>query len=53
MNITLFNNDSSSDDKSKNSNVDKGVNYMVFAFVIKSDLVEENERDEDIEQFDL
>lgn len=52
MNITLTNNELSLDDESENSNHDKGLNDMSFAFVVKIEPVEVNERDEDIEHSD-
>lgn len=40
------------DNANKNSNPNNGVNYIAFASIVKSEPVDVNERDDDVEQFD-
>lgn len=53
MNPILTDNEFSSDDESENSNPNKGVNYMAFTSVVKSEAVEVSETLEDIEQTNI
>lgn len=40
------------DNENKNSNPNNGVNYIAFASIVKSEPVDVNERDDDVDQFD-
>lgn len=53
MNSTFINEESIYDNQSENSNPNETGNYMLSTFVVKSELVYESEKFEDIEQSDF
>lgn len=48
INDTLTDNESSIEDKNENFNSDEGLNYITFTSIVKSELGEENEKNEDL-----
>lgn len=52
MNITLTEDESSSDDQNENSYTDEGLDFMAFNFVVKRESINKIKRVDDIEQSD-
>lgn len=52
MNVTLTEDESSSDDQNENSYTDEGLDFMAFNFVVKRESINKIKRVDDIEQSD-